>query len=277
MSALDGLALPVPELVDVVPVEQADAIIAVARRELADLAQEVDAARLAADTAEQQVAAHGADATLVGRTAEQVQRFIEERRAATDAELKAMLDQAADQAKARIEGARAEADHITADARRLAAGAPDPAVLSHVAEERPAIFPQYVLPEAEVETEVEAEAEVHAATPPGPSEPLWLPTPPAPPAFTVPASVSTLLAGGEPATATTPEVAGPSPSTEAAGDAAETRDATETSDDAVQLPPPPDPTPIPAGGPRLGSVPVFALLQVVGLVVVLVALLMFVN
>jgi hypothetical protein len=273
VSALDGLALPVPELVDVVPVEQADAIIAVARRELADLAQEVDAARLAADTAEQQVAAHGADATLVGRTAEQVQRFIEERRAATDAELKAMLDQAADQAKARIEGARAEADHITADARRLAAGAPDPAVLSHVAEERPAIFPQYVLPEAEVETEVEAEAEVHAATPPGPSEPLWLPTPPAPPApptFTVPASVSTLLAGGEPATATTPAVVAPSPSTE-------TSDATETSDDAVQLPPPPDPTPIPAGGPRLGSVPVFALLQVVGLVVVLVALLMFVN
>lgn len=297
MTAMEELQLPVPELVDVIPVEQADAILAVARQELSDLTHQVEAARLAADAAERQVLAQGADAALVGRAAEQVQRFIDERRQATDEELRVLLDAASAQAKSRIEEARAEADRITGDARMLASGPPPAAPAAPRVVEVPApIFPQHVFdpapaPEPEPEPLPESEPDIeptpaavaaptsvlgspafalpvgaaspfdpvapptldHLPPPPGPSEPMWLPLTPPPPAV----PTATIAAP------TTSMAAPPAP-------------------DAPSAPGVPEPAVAPAAPAepaklRLGSVPVFALLQVLGLALVLVVLLVFVN
>lgn len=118
---MDELTLPVPVLVDVVPVEQADALILAARQDLADLHHAVETAQLRAEATERRAQAAGADRVVLGRAAEQVQRYIEEHREIADRELKALLEQAADQARDRVERARHEANRHAADARRIAA------------------------------------------------------------------------------------------------------------------------------------------------------------
>jgi hypothetical protein len=113
-----------PEVVDVVPADQADALVAATRDELADLRARTEAAISAADAAERLAQAQGADPIVLGRATEQAERFLEAERDRVDGELKALLDAAADQARARIDAARAEADRIVAAARRLAPSTP---------------------------------------------------------------------------------------------------------------------------------------------------------
>ncbi|WP_426573601.1 hypothetical protein [Aquihabitans sp. McL0605] len=314
MTGTDGLVLPVPELVDVIPVEQADAIIAVARQELADLSHEVDAAVLAADAAERHAASQGADPALAGQAAEQLQAFIEHRRAETDAELKLLLDEASAQAGARIDDARAEADRITADARRVTAGpsTPRPLAPSFLAqpfepepilprptdppkvtpsaaapsvvrtapfvESPPAIFPGHVfldddMPPAVPDDPATAAASVLAAAP-GPSEPLWLESPllgASRAASPEPVAPPEAVAPPAPPAPAAPVV---TPAAPAAGPAAAVPEAVVPPGAVAPAAEAPSPAPAKA---RLGSVPVFAVLQVVGLLAVLVILLVFVN
>ena len=222
MNPADELSLPGPELVDVVPVDVADALIAQVRQDLHDLNHQLEGTVLAADAAERQVEAVGADAMLVGRAAEQVQRFIEERRTATDQELKLLLDAAADQSRHRIDEARAEADRMTSDARRLAAPVSDGAAPAPA----PAANGSSIATTAQ---DAPGRTNGAGAEPAQPDLSLW----------------------GELAALDDDE---PEP------DSGTTTTTTTTTDPAL------------APALRIGSIPVFALLQVAGLVVVLVVL-----
>lgn len=273
---MDELTLPIPELVDVIPAEQADALIHAARRELAQLNDRLQAALVAADAAERRSRSVGADSTLLGRAAEQVQLFIEEHRSATDAELKVLLDAASDQARARVEGARADADRMTADARRLRDGALRsplddgdglrPPATDGVA--APSFLEAGVIDLDEAGPAHEPPGPAHE--PPGPPEPLWLPEAPAAAAAADPdtpvadGSVDRWWHGAD-----TVEGNGDSPRAHVSTDAP----AAELPTAAVPVVAP-DPTPARL---RLGSVPAFALLQVAALLVVLVVLLAFVG
>ena len=297
---MNELALPTPELVDVVPVEQADALIAASRQILVDLRYEVDTATIAAEAAERHAIAVGADPTLVGRAAEQVQRFIEEQRGSTDVELKGLLDSATEQARDRVDQARREADRILADARRLADGTPDPrpsalpsldadhtwhpsvvpalGAAARLAAAPPAAYEPAAppapdlagaaAPAARGTAQLPAVPPTHEQAAPGPPEPMYLPAthsirpeaaPASPPSW-APAPPSATIPVPPPAAAPSWPAAEASPSTPS--------DPAVPQEDAA------------ANSParlRLGSVPLFAVLQVCALLVVLVVLLAFVN
>jgi hypothetical protein len=208
-------------VVDVVPAAEAEQLVVRAREALADVQREAAAAELAAAAAERQATLCGADPLLLGRATEQAERLLEHERDRVDAELRSLLDAAADQARARIEEARTEADRIVADARRLRAASPSTASAA-------------------------SGADTATAAAAGPGEPLRLDTP---------ATIDAPLATGlltvpveDPFTVDGAPVAAAPAATEA----------------------------VPAVA-RLGSVPVYALLQVVALVAVLVVLLAYVS
>ncbi|CAN5712803.1 hypothetical protein BH10ACT1_BH10ACT1_05400 [soil metagenome] len=279
---MEELTLPVPVLVDVIPVEQADALILAARQDLADLHQAVASAQFRAEATERRAQAAGADCVVLGRAAEGVQRYIEHQRELADGELKGLLEQAADQARERVERARDETNRHTADARRVAA-------LS--SSSTPATDPTL--------------GAGTSALAPGPAEALWI-DPVTPPREAVP--VETPRSGPSEdwswLTAEPEQVEQP----EQVDDVAEVRVAPvadlgpwKPAEPEVgvrpELPPPGSfdvaiaadladvfdvdeatPAELPAATPaRRGSVPVFALLQVAGLVAVLIVLLVIVG
>ncbi|MFN8019183.1 MAG: hypothetical protein U0P45_13820 [Acidimicrobiales bacterium] len=333
---MQELAAPVPELVDVVPADQADALVAATRASLAALAQEAEELARAADAAEREAQAMGADPVLLGRATEAAQRFIDELRDRTDAELRTILDDATDRSRRRIDEARAEADRIRTEARALGATAAGPSLGAAQAEpaaptpgeplwlevpgaEGPSTVTEVAIPAdptplaaaeepmaAGTQLEVPVDAAATAAEDreqvAGPAESpaptvsaaAGVASPLAPPADPEPA-ISDLDLGGEgdrdregdvmatgsvpsssPSAATATIAAPkavwppvePPPWTVDPGPEAGTAEAEAPAADAATTP---------ASGSKLGSVPVYALLQVVGLVVVLIVLLAFVN
>ena len=275
---MQELATPVPELVDVVPADQADELVRATRESLAALSHQASEVAQAADAAEREAKAMGADPVMLGRATEAAQRFIDEQRDRTDAELRTILDDASARSRRRIDEARADAERIRADARRLAAAATTVDVAAPAAalpglplwievadaggaaaDEVEVAVPEVADAGGAAVDEVEAAAVESAAVVVPAVEPsggdgvgrgsdttasiaapkaVWPPVEPPP---------WTLDSAPEPAAA---------PETASAAEAA---------------------TPAEPAASRLGSVPVYALLQVAALVVVLVVLLAFVN